>query len=104
MRNSSSHRNTSNLQDDFAHVSYGGQQTSAGHFSLTGTDIEVKDINVSYMGSACDDRKVPKEVFANNHKESAIMVNVQDLSSQKEEPPFDRDNALMKIDELVHEI
>lgn len=35
---------------------------------------------------------------------SALQVNVQDLSSQKEEPLFDRDNALMKIDEIVHEI
>lgn len=43
-------RNTGH--DDFAHVSYGGGiQTSAGRGSLTGTDIDGKDVSVSYIGS-----------------------------------------------------
>ena len=58
------------------------------------------------MGSTSEDHpksysRPPHELFPNNSNENAIMVDVQDLSSQKEEPPLDRNTAILRIDELT---
>lgn len=81
---------------------------------MVGTDIEVKDINVSYVGSTTHDdggKATGKSTFNQNTErqdkvQNAIMVDVQDKSDQKDEPEIqkDEDRHFMKIEELGYQM
>ena len=104
-----------NESDDLAHVSYGGQPNSNGRVSMVGTDIEIKDINVSYVVSTANEadsksggvstfpintlkntshqnttnqntNENSRRNSVNNLTQPAVMVDVKDKTGGKDEP------------------